>query len=350
MSTDKKKAPNTGAESFSIDLDQLESNFTSSAVSFFIYYVIVFSIFFSFIYNIRMQIFEKGDYRNITVRNRILNITHSLDKYFQPLFFDCPFIGNTRYYGLTLYSYIILIIIYSIAFIVLLKNMLSTYTLANVLGCIQINPNVNPYNNPNTVTKITDSVFTDTHTQYSKYLSLSLLLLIPISIYYIINYMEWTQYDIKKSFIIKFTIFLMIFLPPIIVIFSSLSMNNFKNGEKYLEEKDKKYLDKMNDRINYTYYGNILPLLIPIFVFCFIIYIYKDMTDSKLWYIALFGLYVLVPAMIGLIGFNLIFDDFQDPLICSSKGYSNNIEQAVKAGINNIYQGTVKYNYPCFFK
>ncbi len=355
MSSDK--SPNTGTKSFSVNTEKFISDMSWSGVSFYFYTVLITFISFYFLQTIRMQIFSyqsakrgTSEYGDNATRNRILNITHSLDKYFQPLYFDCPVVQGKRYYGLSEYSYFILFIFYGIAYLILLKNMIANYIFTNVFKSIQQNPDVNPYNNPNVVTKIPDSPTQESHTQYTKIISLSLLLLLPILIYHVVKNFEWTQLDIQRSFSIKLGIFLLIFFPPLMILVSAYKLNYLVKGEKYLEEKDKEYVNEMNKRLNEKYFSFFFPLFFFLVLISLYLFAYRETTNSKLWYVGIGILYLFIPLISIFFGDSILTGDYQDPLICTNKGYSNNIETATKTGVHNLYQATVKYNYPCFFK
>lgn len=350
-----KKTPNTGDKSFSINTEKLDSNYTSTGVTFYFYTILCTLIAFYFLHSVRMQIFSypgRGGekYGDNAVRNRILNITHSLDQHFQALYFDCPVANGKRFYGLTSYSYLILFILYGTAFLTILLNFMRNYLFQNLFQSVQQNPDVNPYKNPNTVSKIEDSPSLEAHAQYSKLIGKSFILLSPILIYYIVRFCEWTQLDIQRNFALKLAIFLAVFLPPIFVIATSYQFNYLAKGEKYFEEKDKSFVKEMDDRLVYQFVSIYYPLFLILIVISLYLFAYREMNDSKLWLMGIFFLFAFIPIISIFFLNSILFGDYQDPLICTEKGYSNNIEIATKTGVHNIYQATVKYNYPCFFK
>lgn len=350
----KSKTPNTGDKSFSINTEKLESDYTSAGVTFYFYTILCTLIAFYFLNSIRMQIFSypgRGGekYGDHAVRNRILNITHSLDQHFQPLFFDCPVVSGKRFYGLTSYSYLILFLLYGIAFSMILLNLMRNYLYQNLFESIQQNPDVNPYNNPNTVSKIEDSPSLEAHAQYGKLVSKSLILLLPILIYYIVRWFEWTQLDIQRNFPLKLCIFLAVFLPPLIIIGSTPSFNFLLKGEKYLEEKDKPFVKDMDDRLVYQYFTIYFPLFLTLIVIALYLFTYREMTDSYLWLLGVFFI-LFIPVISIFFMMSILFSDYKDQMLCTQLGHSNNIEIATKTSIHNIFHGIVKYNYPCFIK
>ncbi len=346
------KDPNIGNKTFSLNTKDLKSSFIKSNITFIIYYYIITIVFFYFSNTLNVQEFQGKKFHFYPIEYRFKDISHSVFSNFKLLNYE--YYKNRTFIGLSFGSYIILFTIYIIGFILILKSLISTQVFQMIIGAIQTNSNVNPNNKPTTVTKIKDSPFVESNKVYSYDIFLALLMLLPMLIHYIIQKMEWTQRDIEKSLPIKFSIYLLLFFGVLKIIlntfFNPKMVNPLKNAEKYLIGKDKEYLTKVNNELNMSYFSFIAPILFILVMFCLITRIYSEIDNNKyLNYLSLITIFIIIPLSLISYTYSIVYKDYKDPNECSSKGYSSNIEIAVKNGVNNLYQAIVKYNYPCFY-
>ncbi len=344
------KDPNIGNKPFSINFKDVEFHLISSSIQFYIYYIVLLVISSYYIFSLRFQVFESKGYKNLNIKDNILNLVHTLYKNFY--LFSVKYIdeGNQTYIGLSSFSYILLASLYGLAFIILMKNLLSTLIYQCLFGLVQINPNVNPYANPNTVSKIPDSPFKDANLQYSKTVSSAILLLLPISIFYIIKYMKWSQLEIQRNRGILYMIFGLILLPPISIILNSSLQQNIKQGEKYMEERDKNYVDELSNQMQKTFFGFYAPYFLLLYIFA-IFYLMKfHLNNWKLTALSVFILFILLPVLGIFMATQVLYRDVKDSSLCDKTGYDKDVKKAFKTGIHNIQQAIIKYNFPCFYK
>lgn len=344
------KDPNTGNKTFSLNTDSLKSSIIYSNLQFIIYYFIILIIYFYFSSTIGVQTVQIGKTKYFSVENKFRDICHSLFNNFNIL--NTEYFDNRTSIGLSLNSYIILFSIFIFGFILILKSMISTNVFKMIISAVQLNNNVNPYNNPNTITKIDNSPLIESSKSYSYLVGLSLFMLLPLLIHYSIQKMNITQRDIQKNFYIKLSIFLALFFGVIHIILHSIItpklMNPLMDAEKYFINKDKDYIHNINKKINITFFTFIAPLLFILLMFALISITYKRNNNNNIIYLSYLILFVIIPIFLIAYSQSIVYDDYNNSSKCSS--YSSNIEIAVKNGIHNFYQAIVKYNYPCFFR
>ncbi len=347
------KNPNIGNKSFSLNTNDLKTSFIKSNITFIFYYFIITIVYFYFSTTLNIQEFQGKKFHFYPIEYRFKDLTHSIFKNFKLLNYEY-YKGKTNI-GFSFGSYILLFTIYSIGFILIMKSLVSTQVFQMIIGAIQTNKNVNPNNKPTTITKIKDSPLFEANKINSYNLFLAFLMLLPILIHYIIQKMEWTQRDIEYSTLIKLGIYFLLFFGVFKIILNSLfnpkMMNPLIKSEKYVISKDKDYLTNIKDYLNTTYFTFIAPILYILIMFSLINIVYYGIDNNKYLYILSFIImFIIIPFILVCFAYSIVYKDYKDPNECSNKGYSSNIESAVKNGVNNFYQAIVKYNYPCFYK
>lgn len=345
------KNPNTGNKTFSLNTKSLESSIIFSNIQFIFYYFIITIIYFYFSSSLNIQTVQVGKTKYFSVENKFRDICHPLFENFNIL--TTEYFNNKTLIGLSFQSYVFLLTIFIIGFLFLLKSLISTNVFKIILSAVQINKNVNPYNNPNTISKLDKSPFVESSKSYSYLFVLSLFMLLPLLIHYIIQKMNWTQRDVQKSFYIKLSIFLALFFGVIHIIIHNFTtpklMNPLNDAEKYFINKDKNYVQNINNKIKYSFFTFLAPLLFILIFFSLINIIYKEVDkNSTLVILSYLILFIIIPLILVAYSLNIVYNDYNNNTNCSS--YSSNIELAVKNGVKNFYQAIVKYNYPCFFR
>lgn len=345
-----KNRPNTGNVSFSINMNELKTMMVTGHITYFIFYWIFIFLFVIFFFMIRFQVFESKGMRDDFVKNQIYNLTHPISSKFQLLQHLISNLQLKKWIGLTDPSYLFLFVLYSIAFLLLFRKMLGVSLFQQVFNLIQLNPNVNPYQNPRTVSKIPNSPTAESFSLYSQLLMISLLFVIPVAISFIVWKFGWTQLDIHKHTSYKFLIYGMLLLPPLLVILFTSRIQLYKRGEKYLEEKDKLYWSDLLSDLDKQFFAYYFVFFLCIFVLSLYFIVHCQICDAKYWIFSLLFLWILVPVAGYFLVSNILMKDFIDPMFCEKKGYSKDIQKALKLGVHNLYQATVKYNFPCFLK
>ena len=350
---DEKKRPNIGNETFSINTDKFDDNLTSSNTKFFMYYILITFIVFYFLFSMKIKVYRIQDFTDRSIENRFKDFTHSLYQNFKPL--QLEYYQGHQSVGFTFSTYLFLTVLILIGYLLLLKRMIGANIYQMFFGGIQINKNVNPYKNPRTVSKIDKSPIKESYVMYSKYVVSSVLFLIPLAVHSIIQMMDVTQRDVEKSPIIRILTFGSLFIGPLTIIITSLmnkkNIDILLNGKQYVEERDEKCINEMNKELNLQYYFLYLPIFLIIFTFSIFAILYQEIhKNNYLTYFAYFMIFVFVPLFSIFLANNILYKDYQDPKLCLKSGYSNDIEEAVKRGIQNFYQAVVKYNFPCFYK
>lgn len=350
---DNKKKPNIGNETFSLNTDSFDGNLTGSNTKFFMYYVLITFIVFYFLFSMKIQTYKVKDYIDRLVENRFKDFSHSLFKNFQPI--QLEYYQNHQSIGFSFSSYLFLTIFILIGYLLLLKKMIGTNIYQMFFGGIQINKNVNPYKNPRTVSKIDKSPVQDSYLLYTKYVMTSILFLIPLAIHSIIQMMDVTQRDVDKNPFIRILTFGSLILGTLSIIIQSImdrkNIDVLLKGKQYVEERDEKIIDEMNKELSLQYYTFYMPIFILLFIFSIFGILYQEIhQNSYLTYFSYFIIFIFVPLYSIFLANTILYKDYQDPKLCKKGGYSSDIEEAVKRGVQNFYQVVVKYNFPCFYK
>lgn len=349
----EKKRPNIGNETFSLNTDSFDSNLTASNTKFFMYYLLITFIVFYFLFSMKIQTYKVKDYIDRMVENRFKDFSHSLFNHFQPI--QLEYYQNHQSVGFSFGSYLFITIVILIGYLLLLKKMIGTNIYQMFFGGIQINKNVNPYKNPRTVSKIDKSPIKESYLLYSKYVTTALLFLIPMAVHSIIQMMDVTQRDVEKNTFIRLFTFATIILGSLSIIIQSImnrkNLDVLLKGKQYVEEKDEKMIEEMNKELNIEYYTFYMPIFILLFIFSIFGILYQEIhQNSYLTYFSYFIIFIFVPISSIFLANTILYKDYQNPKLCKKGGYTNDIEDAVKRGVQNFYQVVVKYNFPCFYK
>lgn len=347
------KKPNVGDISYSLNIDQFKNIFMYSNLKFVFYTILITLISFYYLYSLRIQEFKSGKFLDIHLENYFSYLSNELWKGYKPI--QLQFFDNHKAIGLSLGSYVLLILLISISYLYLLKGLIQNNMYDIIFTNIQLNPNVNPYSNPNVITKINDSVSSDVYKQYSYFVLLSILLILPILIEKIIHFMDFTKFDIQKNKLLSFSIAFIIFFPPLFILIRSFinptDFNVLLKGDKFLQTKDFPFIQKLNQDFQNQFYTLYFPIfLLFIFFSLFSILTFHIHKNKFVFYLSFFVLFIFIPLISSFVSTYFVFRDYNESVICELKGYSKNVEISIRNGIHNLYQAIIKYNYPCFRK
>jgi len=309
-------------------------------------YIFVFLFFYYSIIIISHLFYYKLQWSQYIIRNNASqknDIDNSILLFFQKITNNSLLLSYEKdgnYVGLTKESYIIIILMYTIALLILIGNLIKIFISSIIVQVIQINPNNNPYKNPNVITKNNISPYPDILSYYMGIACISLSFLVPFIIIYMLNYLNLDNYDIKKSTWIPYAILLLLLFPFIYII--SQPYSPFSMVYKYIENKDKPWIDETEKKLRNQYFLLSILLFIIIF-FCSYHIIYFSKYPLHMIYYGIFIyiiLFILIPSI-------CIFFSYQ----ILTEGKDNGERKIDK--INNVesfYELLIKYNYPCFSK
>jgi hypothetical protein len=263
------------------------------------------------------------------------------------------FKDDDKFIGFSNYSYAFIVIAYIITFIIILEGLLRCFLYSIYASIIQVNPNNNPYNNNNCITKISDNPYTATIANYFGVLSLSIIFLIPFIIPYLINFLKFDNYDIVHNSWFAYVILFFIFFPIIMIFLSKVSFGKklaiFPGLNRYIETKDYQFFDFISENFNIKF-NNISIFIFIVFAYCFYTLIYTEFkySSNKKIYVYL-GIVVIllifIPLCLIFFGLSTLFTNkYKDNV-------GNNIIDDIQSnGLSSLYELLVKYNYPCFIK
>lgn len=256
---------------------------------------------------------------------------------------------NENYIGLSNGSYIKIILAYTFTVCIILDGLIRNLLYSNYVSILQANPLNNPYNNPNTVTKIKDNYILSIVSNYFRIISITFIFLIPFLIPYIIRMFNFDNYDIKKNIWFPYFILFLLFFPFFIVIISRAVFNDklaiFRDLKKYVNNKDYKFINFIENNFILRF-KDIMFFIYIILVYCMynIIcgYFNPDLKKNMIYIYLL--LLLFVPIAIFFFSINLLFsNNYSQPV-----NNKNIIQNVRKNGANSLYDLLVKYNYPCF--
>ena len=263
------------------------------------------------------------------------------------------FKNTSKFAGLSNKSYLFVVISYIITLIIILEGLLRNFLYSVYANIIQVNPNNNPYNNPNCINKIGDSPYAGTIANYTGVLSLSIIFLVPFLIPYLISFLKFDNYDIKHNKWFSYVVLFFIFFPIIMICLSKASFGKklaiFPGLHKYVEPKDYQFFDFVSENFNIKF-GNICFFIFIILAYCFYTLIYVDFRyDGNIKIFAYVGIVILLLAFIPLC---LIFFGLSTLVTNKYKNdVGNNVIEDIQTnGLSSLYELLVKYNYPCFIK
>jgi hypothetical protein len=247
-------------------------------------------------------------------------------------------------------SYFILISSYIITLLIILQGLIRNLLYSIYLRVIQANPNNNPYNNSNNITKINETPYKSIIANYTSIITLSLAYLFPFIIPYTIKYFNFDNYDIKHSLWFSYLILFFLLFPLIVVMlfYSTFSerLAVFPNLNKFVDNKDVNFIKFISDNFNFKIY-TILPFLFIVFIYCYYIFVFinykntfKQMAITCL--ILFLIIFIFIPIVIIFFSLSIAFDNK------NTDNTNNIIENIQKNGVSSLYDLLVKYNYPCF--
>ena len=262
--------------------------------------------------------------------------------------------NSKRFIGLSNNSYILIIITYIITYFIILEGLMRNLLYSIYVNIIQVNPNNNPYNNPDCVTKITKSSYVSYFTNYTGIIGMSLIFLLPISIPFLMKFLNFDDYNVKKNVWFSYVILFLIFSPLLITIINKSAfykkLEIFSDLIPYLETSDAKIVDEIKQNFNFN--------LCIIYIFLFVVIFYciynfihietkanfkeKMMTLLVIFFIV----YIFIPLFIICVSFIILYTNNYSENITND----NIIDNIREKGVSSLYELLVKYNYPCFLK
>ena len=336
---------NTGNINYSLNKNNFYKIVSGSLIGFLPFYYIVTVISIIYIFTIR---FGKGK----DVNHYLKSITYNSP--FKILELSEIDQNDSKYTGLTERSYITIITTYVIALILILEGLVRNLIYSNYVNIIQINPNNNPYNNNNCISKIKENAQSSVSKNYSAITSLAINFLFPFFIPYLVHILKFDNYDIKHSKWFNYLILFLVFYPFLIMVLSRASLHKkleiFPNLEKFLDTSDINFISKIKEEFNFKM-GSILVFLLIIFIFSFYTIVYSDIKYSlkkkiMIYVFLIIIIFIFIPLFMLFFGLASVLnnkninDNSEDEII---KNITNN-------GISGLYDLLVKYNYPCFIK
>ncbi len=334
---------NTGKTAYSLDKAKYTSMMLFTVLLFFIGY-----LFFILVYGFFFLTLRATDMNNAYLTQNVI-----LRPIFQGLSKSRFFREN--YGTLTIETFFkgILIFIYTILFVLLLKNLMRSHLYKALYGTIQFNPLNNPTNNLTMVTKIADKPTKDIIAYIiSIIMGLIMIFAYPFIVLYLVR-----CYDVENNIATQLAIVSMLFVPIIYYVTSHVvtmkkkykTMDILNYGKKYVEEKDYAYIDLVRKKFNFHYdTALIVPLILIFTLISYFFVTYEiDLTNTQVQiYLGL--IFVVIPVILLVFNYNVLFSCYTDD---NDSGIFRNglIKYEVyKEGIKSYYDALVKYNYTCF--
>jgi len=359
MSTDNQ---GSGDIDYSFNKKEYYNIINSNVSIFKSYYIIVTLICFWFLTGLSVKQYKSFD------DDGKLQTNIKYKTQFEKLCFNSPFniisIGSDLktplfeasdyFIGLSQKSYLVLICSYVFAFMILLEYLVKNLMASIIVNYVQENKHNNPYNNPDCITKIHESPNSYINKNYSMISTLSLYFLVPYLTPVILKFMNLDKYDIKKSPILKYIIFLGLLSPVILVIISRIiaffNVDIFDTINKFIDKKDYNYINFMKRMFNLKFIilFTFLFIILCFFMLHWIYGSYNVLVSSrwKKWWYAFIIIFVffIVPSILASNALSSLYNVFKKMKI------EDNLEQIENEGVFSLYQLIVKYNYPCFKK
>lgn len=262
------------------------------------------------------------------------------------------------YIGFTQESYIFLIITQLIGIFVIIEALIKNLMSSIIVNYVQENKENNPYNNPNCITKINESPDLYINKNYSRLCSLSFLFIIPFLTPYFLKFIKLDRYDVKKTEWIKIAIFISLIIPTVILLLYRItgdpSITLFDTIDRFIQNKDKDYINFMKQMFNLKFF------IIFTFLFIFVLFlclhwIYGDINKNVTGYMKYFyyfiiivSIYFVIPKILSTNAVSTLYNVFKQNNI--DKSESETVRALEKFGVQSLYDLIVKYNYPCFKK
>jgi hypothetical protein len=329
----------------------------SNTFTFVAYYVILVILCFWFITGLRIQQYISFNQQNKPVVELLTK------KYFETFTFQSPFhilsVSNLKtplipnsfqYIGLSQSSNLLLVCLYTLAFLVIIEYFMKNFLSAIVVSYIQENPNNNPYNNPNCVTKINESALYFRNKNYSIIISLGFVFLFPYFIPLLLRFVNIDKYDVKKSTWIQYLILFLTISPVIFIIISRIflgfKMNPFDAIKRFVEDKDFLYVNflKQNYGIQSFLLATFAFILIAFALMHWMYISYNVLVPNKITLTLLIMsiFFIVIPYIFLQSSLSTLFSEYQTS--------DDSVKQIENNGVYSLFQLIAKYNYPCFKK
>jgi hypothetical protein len=267
--------------------------------------------------------------------------------FFQKMSTGSPLLSyrtDNGYVGFTTESYILIVIFYTIALLIIIRHLIEIFMTGILIQVIQLNKNNNPYKNPKMIVKNNQSPLFDIASYYLGLGMITFAFIVPFGIIYILNFLNLDSYDIKKSTWIPYVILLLLLFPFFYIL--SQPYSPFKMIDKYIEHKDKPWVESIIWKTKMQY-GFLSILLFILLSFCSMRFLYISNIHSKntLWIYGIFIFFILflfIPLLCIFFSYQLLLD--------VEDGKLPDVKEMGKNKIGSFYELLVKYNYPCFPK
>ncbi len=343
MSDSKKK--NVGDKSFSLNKDDYRWSMILRVITFLFKYAIFLSIFIAFLVVLRAT----------DLNNEYLTQNVMIRPLFQFLRSCNFFKANYSDLSVELFFKSTMIFIYTILFLLLLKDMMKSHLYENLFSTVQLNENNNPTKNPLMVSKIKDSPSNDMYSYVIKiYSGLIFLLAYPFIVLYLIR-----CYDVQNNILTQLAVVSILFVPIIYYVGTHLvsmkaiyKTDDILNyGKKYMEEKDYPFIDALREKFN-RHFDQILfvPLLILLItILYFFMYYELNFENNQMM---IYGLILLIgiPVLLLVFNYNVLFSCYTPDNQCGIFRNGQIKYEVYHEGIRSYYDALVKYNYSCFPK
>jgi len=357
----------TGNINYSLNKSDFSKIIINNTFTFIPFYFVLVILSIAYLFKIKYSLLYHLDSSNKYVKDI------DLDHYFKSITFNSPFNimsldtskdeHGQEFIGLANHSYIIFIVSYIIIFIIILDGLIRNLIYSIYSNVIQVNPNNNPYNNTNCITKTSENPITSIINNYFIIVSLALICLIPFFIPFLIGFFKFDNYDIKHKKWFAYLLLFLMFGPIIFTISLRTLLNNqlsvFPNLSRFIEPKDNNFINFIVDNFNFKV-GLMIPYLLIVLVYFYYQFSYSEKIvgiGSQLKFYGLFilVLFILIPTFIIFFSYSLIFTNADLDIFNQNNGGSiesaQNIVQNIKnRGVSSLYDLLVKYNYPCFIK
>jgi len=351
---------NTGNINYSLNKNDFFKILVGCTVLFIPFYYILIAVSSIYLYTIK---YKQYIYPNKKPQYQMDQDTRH---YFRSITYNSPFNiltlsegfkegSQDKFIGLSKHSYLCIIIANTITILFILEGIIRNFIYSVYVNIIQVNPNNNPYKNPNCVTKTNDNQYLSITANYTAISFLSIIFLFPFIIPIIIHFIKFDNYDIKHNKWFSYLELFLIFYPLIIIIISRATFNKklsiFPNLYRYLEKKDYNIVNTISNNFNFEFYSVVLFIFIVI-VFCFYTFVYNEFKEINFYrkviiYAIIFLLIcVFIPIFITFFGLSLLFNNSYKTNINNE----NIIDVIKKNGVESLYDILAKYNYPCFLK
>lgn len=357
----------TGNINYSFDISHINNTIKSQKTFIFTYYVSIF-ISLIYLYTIRVQqyIYKniKGNKNNNDNDNNDSKniVEHNIESYFKTITLGFPenimkaepikAYGESEknMYGLTKNSYIFIISLYVLSVLIVINEYCKNSIFNILTSIIQSNEYNNPYNNPNMVSKIKNDNNAEYISNNWKLFGLLLIFFVPFLIPSFIKLFGFDNYDVKKNMFARVGVCILLLFPFIFIVLSKFGLGKhldlLDNVDKYVEQKDVEYINKIKDSYqNKSYVKYIFIFIILVYVYYLILHLNIDERSWKKTGFILLVLLIFIPVILIYNYFDVVFSTFTQ-----ENFNSKHVQKYLKNGCNNLLGLIIKYNYPCVEK